>query len=465
MLLLLLACAAPEPPPAEIVREEHAGAVCPDPVTPPATPPTTIVLVTIDSVNRDFLGYYEDTWDTTPNIDRLFAEGVVLENVLVTRGLSAPSLASILTGAYPRTHGVRINEEVTPSGVAPTLVTRFREAGWRTLVYTTNVCQIVSGDGADDYLCLDNPTRPDLDQADADGLVTSAFEAGIAASAGPVFAWIHLMDPHDPFHVREPWYTTFHPEAYSGPLLDPSPADIEAYTMGESVMTEEDRSHLDAMYASQLAGADAQVGRILAALDATGRSDAIVAFGVDHGEELARRTTYFYHGCSVYDLVTGASYAIRAPGRIPAGEVLSGWVSAADVAPTLAELGGLTWSGAADGRSLVDTIETCVEPNLPVYFERGELAAGVIDQGSQFILDPKLGDRTCSYQDSAYDYPGELRAFYDLDTDPDQVENLYPDGGVYEAELCDWVLSAPWTSDGSDASNPLVGVCGRSAGR
>ena len=139
-MLLLLACTAPTPAtPDTIVREDHAGAVCPDPVTPVTTPPTTVVLITIDSVNRDFLGYYEDTWDTTPNIDRLFAEGVVLENVLVTRGLSAPSLLSILTGAYPRTHGVRLNEEALPSGAAPTLVARFSEAGWRTLVYTTNV--------------------------------------------------------------------------------------------------------------------------------------------------------------------------------------------------------------------------------------------------------------------------------------------------------------------------------------
>ena len=96
---LLGGCADPAP-----LLEEPA-ALCPDdPAAVTADgPPRTVLFISIDTVHRDFLGVHHPEWDTTPTLDALFAEGVRFDNVLVPRGLSAVSMATLTTGAYPVT--------------------------------------------------------------------------------------------------------------------------------------------------------------------------------------------------------------------------------------------------------------------------------------------------------------------------------------------------------------------------
>ena len=93
-----------------------------------------MLLVSVDTLHRDFLGVHGPPWDVTPRIDALMAEGARLDHVIVPRGLSGPSMASLVTGAYPRTHGVRINDHtVGAEGVSAdtlTLGERFAAAGY-----------------------------------------------------------------------------------------------------------------------------------------------------------------------------------------------------------------------------------------------------------------------------------------------------------------------------------------------
>ncbi|MFN7147619.1 MAG: alkaline phosphatase family protein, partial [Myxococcota bacterium] len=122
MLALLLACAGPPD-----TGKPEVPAECVAVTTDAA--PTTVLLLSLDTVHRDFLGVHHPAWDVTPRLDALFAEGARLDHVIVPRGLSAPSMASMVTGAYPRTHGVRVNDRtLDPEGVSadtPTLGQRF----------------------------------------------------------------------------------------------------------------------------------------------------------------------------------------------------------------------------------------------------------------------------------------------------------------------------------------------------
>lgn len=447
---------------------EVPGAVCPPPLTAPTTDrPGTVVLLTIDTLNVSFLDENQSNWVVTPNIDALLARGVEFRHTSVTRGMSQPSLASYLTGAYPRTHGIRTNDDtLTIAADVPTLFQRFGEAGYYTAAFSANMCQLADTT-ADQILCTADGGGQRLSQEEADaalvGGLTNLLEAKDPAE--PLFVWIHFMDPHDPYDQREPWYSTFHPDTYTGPFVDITQELLESATMGEITLTDEDRRHIDATYASQIAEDDDRVGQILALLDKHGRGDATIAFGPDHGEELAHRGTYFYHGCSPYNLVTGVTTGIVSPGRITAGEVLDSWVSSTNIAPTLVELAGLSWSGAGEGTSLMDVVDRCVEPEEDVFLERGTETAAIIRGQMKYIFDPAEGDPDCSYKLTHYAYPGTLRSLYDLAADPDERENLAdvePDTELdLRKALCNWVNAGVWDASGTVTDNRLEARCAR----
>jgi choline-sulfatase len=466
LALILLACARfPAPDDAPV-----PGEVCPDdrPQENVAAPRTVLIL-SMDTVNRDFLGLRHAEWDTTPTLDAISGEGVRFDDVIVPRGLSAPSIASLATGAYPRTHGVRDNVApddtdytVTPypDGL-PTLYDRARDAGFTTWGLSANMCFLV--DAPDRRTCMWEE-EVDVTQEVGDAALAADFVAGLAElpAEAPLFAWVHFMDPHDPYKRRDPWYAEFHPDTYTGPYEDTSEKTLEAIAAGEP-FDDEDRRHLEAVYASQLRATDEHVREIVEALQAAGRwDDAVVLVAFDHGDELARRSTYLYHGCSPYNGVVASTYSLRAPGSVAPGEVLAGWVPSIDVVATFAEVAGFGWEGPQEGLSLLDDVRACVEPEREAFFERGTETAGVVSGHHKYILDPEAGYTSCKHYDRGHPYPGEPAELYDLDADALEVNNLADDDPATAAELkrsvCAWVTAGVWAGD-NDQQNSLVRAC------
>src|SRR5262247_2633282 len=66
-----------------------------------------VLLITIDTLRADHLGCYGYARSTSPNIDRLAAQGAVFERAYTTLPRTTQSIASILTGRYPKSHGAR----------------------------------------------------------------------------------------------------------------------------------------------------------------------------------------------------------------------------------------------------------------------------------------------------------------------------------------------------------------------
>src|SRR5947199_8794285 len=66
-----------------------------------------LLFITIDTLRADYLSCYGRKTISTPPIDGLAARGVRCAQAIAQVPLTAPSHASILTGAYPQVHGVR----------------------------------------------------------------------------------------------------------------------------------------------------------------------------------------------------------------------------------------------------------------------------------------------------------------------------------------------------------------------
>ncbi len=427
-------------------------------------PPPLVLFITLDALTRDYLGRFHPEWDTSPHIDALLEESTVLENVVVPRGLTLPSLSSLLTGAYPRTHGVRLNDGTAPE--IEMLQERFQAAGWQTMSALGNQCSLAAR-GFEETFCTSpyetgNEATPASDLLLVDRVLDMLDGRDRARSS---FAWVHLMSVHDPYVMVERWFDGFHPEDYTGPIEPPQEAILNSVTLGGTSFDEADRRYLDAVYASQLREVDEIVGQLLAGLEERGLlDDAIIVFGSDHGDELGLRedTRYFWHGCSVYNPVLAATYGIRAPGRVAAGEVLDGWISSVDVAPTVLELAGLDPT-MPDGVSLVDDIHACENPGRPAFFERGGATGGVIAGGRKLVLDPDEGYGGCRPYNEENPYPGKRTLLFDLVEDPGELVDLSdtsPDTRTtLEGLVCDWVNDGVWESAEHDDGNPLRVAC------
>lgn len=425
-------------------------------------------MITIDAVNRDYLGFRCAPWDTTPIIDQVAREGTILENVLTTRGLTPVALGSLLTGAWPKHVGVRSAQFDSPyTGALALVQERFQSAGWDTLGFSGNECQYLE-QGFDSQMCTE-PSDGEgyTDQATGDAALVAELARAIreAPEDRPLFAWVHMVDPHNPFVPTE-YIDAFHPEPYTG-ALDPADDDqVEAWILVGQDPSPAELEYLQAAYASQIRGADDRVGLLLQEIEARGwGSRAVIAIGTDHGEELFGHNHYPYHGCSPFQDVLATSWVLRSPGAVPADQRLGGWVSIVDIAPTLAELAGLEWDGLLDGRSLVSALATGVESEGPVFFERDPELAGVVLGDAKYFLTTEPRYDTCEpYQaGSNVFYETATEALYDLSSDPGELTSLPLAGESWESmrsTLCAWVMDGPWLTEGDNEHSDLVQACG-----
>ena len=83
-------------------------------------PPRLIVLISLDTLRPDHLGLYGYPKFTSPVLDTLALEGVVFDDATSTAAWTLPSHASMLTGLFPKTHGVQSSRTKLPAQV-PTL--------------------------------------------------------------------------------------------------------------------------------------------------------------------------------------------------------------------------------------------------------------------------------------------------------------------------------------------------------
>ena len=98
-----------------------------------------VILILIDTLRADRLGAYGGPRPTSPNVDGLAADGARFERVVASSSVTSPSVASILTGRYPRfnSFGFGANGYRLVSS-EQTIAEHFRDAGYRTAAIIGN---------------------------------------------------------------------------------------------------------------------------------------------------------------------------------------------------------------------------------------------------------------------------------------------------------------------------------------
>jgi len=316
-----------------------------------------VLLISVDTLRLDRLTCYGGEDGTSPNIDELASQGVRFSSVQAPRGLTWPSLTTLLTGLQPRTHQVRLNGAQLDEQFS-TLPELLGDHGYATGGFLSNMCDAPNR-GLDTFFCSwweasgPPPTRQrqqwmSHDQPQWDAAITrEALEFMTASRDEPFFAWVHYIDPHKPFDVVEQFAR---PEVDGSFQVDDD--SLAAMTLAGTPPTPEQIRQLMAIYDSQVTATDHHIGALLAGLEEAGLAeDTLVVFTADHGEELGDHQTYFYHLSSIYQQVLAIPLILRWPGHLPAGSVIDAPIAGADIAPTVLDTLGLPGGTEMEGLS------------------------------------------------------------------------------------------------------------------
>ncbi|HEV7766446.1 MAG TPA: sulfatase-like hydrolase/transferase [Thermoanaerobaculia bacterium] len=342
--------------------------------------PTDIILITIDTLRADALGFRGNKRVKTPFLDSLAARGTVFTHAHAHNVVTLPSHTNILTGLYPWQHGVRDNAGFTLDAKHRTIAARLREAGFATGAFVS-AFPLDSRYGLDRGFDVYDDSYPatvnPLDFAVQERPGTETLEKATTwwqSSAGRKrFLFVHLYEPHAPYLPPPPFRDEYRNEPY----------------LGEVAAT-------DAMLARTL-------GPILEA-----SPNALVIITADHGEALGEHGEKT-HGLFAYESTLAVPLLVIDGSR--AAKVDNRYVRHIDIAPTIFERAGITAPAEWKGRSLFaagDPGYTYFE-SLSASLNRGWAPlVGAIDGGRKLIELP-------------------IPELYDLPTDPKETKNRFAD--------------------------------------
>lgn len=368
----------------------------------------------------------------TPNLDRLAARGVRFEKSYCTNPLCCPSRTSLFTSRMPHELGVNGNENAELSGKGtPTMGELFQAAGYETAYAGKWHLQVA-------FPAFKNGKMPgftvlplagrDPHQIDKEaagkGLTVDPNTADAAIAflkqphAKPFLLVTSILNPHDICEYPEcsALWNLLPKDPARLPPARPNlhdtgklPKALERALAHGDWTEQQWREYLWVYY--RLAEiADAEAGRVLAALDQTGlAASTVVLYTSDHGEMMGS------HGMitkqKLYEEAATVPLVIAGP-QTPAAVNPQHLVSGLDVLPTLLDYAGIPAPGSLRGRSLRPLVEGKSVP------WREFVASEARAVGDARMI------RTARYKYIAFAAGEPREQFFDLETDPGELTNL-----------------------------------------
>ena len=244
-------------------------------------PIAPIVLITIDTLRADHLGCYGCFRDTSPNLDRLAAEGVQFHNTITTMATTLPAHVSLFTSRYPAQTGVTTNGKKIKIQAAAGNRLRFfaemlQDVGYRTAAFVsaTPVKRYTGIHAGFEFF-----NEPDVKGRRANETTEKVLEWLDAAPADPFFLWIHYFDPHKPYHPPE----EFNIFTEDDGLFD--------FLRSRKVPDPRDPKVVEAnnLYDGEILFTDNQIERVFDKLRQIGvYEEATIVVTADHGEGLGQ---------------------------------------------------------------------------------------------------------------------------------------------------------------------------------
>jgi arylsulfatase A-like enzyme len=370
------------------------------------------VVVVIDTLRADAVGWYDATRSVTPFLDDLAADGgAIFWNAYANAPATSPSIASLLTSRYVSQHGVATNRRGALPVSELTLPEILKQNGYATGAFTANFIMSAKrgfDQGFDEYVMFRR--RPGK-RKPRGRVVNSAAVAWVetlreaASRIPPIFLYVQYLEPHFPNRAppedqKEARRRLAKPQTYPGGIA----------------------------YAAEVFSADARIRELFTALRDRGvLENAVVVITSDHGEQFFDHGSLF-HANALYNEEVRIPLALFAggyDGRVDIHDV----VTLIDLAPTILDLAGIPPPDTFEGESFRDLIPAGAGGSGPTspagrptaarvaYIERDKPGAkpGDADHRRAVIAG---SHKVIAHRDGSTE-------FYDLAADPDEKD---PDG-------------------------------------
>jgi len=432
----------------------------------PASEPVrrpNVLLICVDDL-KPVLGCYGDKIAKTPNIDRLAGQGVLFESAYCNQAVCSPSRNALMTSLRPQTLGIydlATNfRRSRPDAV--TIAQHFQQHGYSTQAFG-KVFHVGHGNAEDEISWTVPHWRPkagqyqlaasqankrannngprgtateSADVADdvyGDGQIAVEAAARITAGAEnkdqPFFIACGFLKPHLPFVAPKKYWDLYDPKTVPMPQVTDVPKNAPSYAPQfggelrqysdmprEGAISEEDTRRLIHGYYAATSYTDAQIGRVLGALEASGaRSNTVVVLWGDHGWHLGDHGMWCKH--TNYEQAARIPLIVSSPG-CAAGQKSRALIETVDVYPTLCELAGLPARDGLDGLSAAATVKSpdvqTRESVIHVY-PRGERVGRAIRTNRFRMVEWKIPGADAS--DAEYE-------LYDYEEDPLETVNI-----------------------------------------
>ncbi len=387
-----------------------------------------VLLITLDTVRADHCSVYGYRRPTTPAMEQVAREGVLMLAAYAPTALTGPSHATMFTALYPQTHGFVRNGNQLDSK-ARTLAEVLAEAGYQTAA-VVSAMPVHRRFGLDQGFELYEDDLGRRLERDARETVDLAVRwlRGERRAEQPFFLWVHLFDPHSPY-LPPMRYRELFPEAKR---------------ISETV------SMLDltiARYDAEIRETDDAIASLLQVLDEEQLSPStLLVIAGDHGEGLMQHSI-MEHGLEIYEEAIRVPLLLRWPDQLPAKAQVSEPVQLLDLTPTVLDLVRVPYEpSAVQGISLARALtgDEHLDPEREVYLQRRFLGTGMV-QGFE-IKGEKLGLRKGSWKYIEARGEGTYE-LYNLARDPAETSNLYSKQPEVSQELATllrtWYESTP----------------------
>jgi iduronate 2-sulfatase len=419
-----------------------------------------VLFIAVDDMNND-LGCYGHPLVKSPGIDRLAERGMLFDRAYCQFPLCSPSRSSLLTGLRPdstRVFNLRYHFRQDLPDIV-TLPQMFMQNGY----YVARVGKLyhygnpgdIGTNGLDDRLSwmerlnpagLDKTTlesdimnytpkrglgsamafladKTGTDQQHTDGKVADqAIRLLEEHKDKPFFIAAGFYRPHCPWVTPKKYFDMYPMDSMSLPEITPQTRENYPRLALTSTrpwpyfgVTPDQARECKRSYYASISFVDAQIGRLLDAVDRLGlRDNTIIVFWSDHGYHLGEHGLWFKQSC--FEESARVPLIISVPGRKTAGRASSRPVELVDLYPTLADLVGLNPPKNLDGvslRPLIDNPQASWEHAAYTQVQRGA------NQGHSV--------RTERWRYTEWALGKQGAELYDHDNDPQELRNLAAD--------------------------------------